>query len=81
VSLYMHAVSEGRSCPLMWTHLFEVSLTGVALFAIPLTLIAALASGLALFDRIIPKGQPDVSRDGRTEAEAPDPGGARGKFL
>ena len=36
----------------MWTHLIEASLTGAALFVIPLVLIAALACALALAERL-----------------------------
>jgi uncharacterized iron-regulated membrane protein len=46
----------------MWTHLFEASLTGVALFVVPLLLVAALAGALTLFDRLFRKRQPEVSR-------------------
>jgi hypothetical protein len=36
----------------MWTHLIEVFLTGVALFVIPLMVIAAMAGALTLADRL-----------------------------
>jgi hypothetical protein len=35
----------------MWTHLFEVILTGVGLFVGPLMVIAAVAGALTLADR------------------------------
>jgi hypothetical protein len=37
----------------MWTHLFEVMLTGVGLFAIPLMVVAAVAGALILADRLL----------------------------
>jgi uncharacterized iron-regulated membrane protein len=46
----------------MWIHLFEASLTGAALFAIPLMLVVALAGALTVFDRLFRKRQPEVSR-------------------
>jgi hypothetical protein len=36
----------------MWIHVFEASLTGVALLVIPLMLIAALVGALALIARL-----------------------------
>src|SRR5579872_266491 len=44
----------------MWTHLFEASLTGAALFAIPLVLIAALTCALALSDRLFRRRQSEA---------------------
>jgi hypothetical protein len=46
----------------MWIHLFEASLTGTALFVIPLMLIVSLAVALMLFDRLVRKRQPEASR-------------------
>ena len=36
----------------MWTHLFEVILTGVGLFVVPLMVVAAMAGALTLADRL-----------------------------
>jgi hypothetical protein len=36
----------------MWTHLFQIILTGVGLFVVPLTVVAAMAGALALADRL-----------------------------
>ena len=36
----------------MWTHLLEVVLNGVGLFAVPLMLIAAMGGGVTLIDRL-----------------------------
>ena len=37
----------------MWIHLFEVILTGVGLFVVPLLVIATMAGALTLADRLI----------------------------
>ncbi len=37
----------------MWTHLFEVILTGIGLFVGPLMIVAAMGGALAVLDRFI----------------------------
>jgi hypothetical protein len=49
----------------MWTHLFEVILTGVGIFVSPLMALAGIGGALTLLDRFF---HATLSRTGHTEA-------------